>query len=283
MRQYSNFLLFEGILDGLPGYSIPVNSLVNTLSTPSVRIVSANCGTLLGEPNATSPVLEGLIETATGVAFTSTRINTLLAAGTYRTYTRSVHTCTAAEGVCQLCYSSSYPYNTTPVVGAEVILSPTFIGAVDIIVGDGVTTSFQLTQTQFTPSRIALFRDGTIVASGFSVDVATRILTFTVAPTPGVQYAAKQYKTTTDGLLGYFSKTYSSALFGIKELPTVPMVLPENKLDLLLEDNSLAMAFNELRTLQIPQSMLEYYSKISSKVERALFIVYMYVLYVSVI
>lgn len=284
MRQYSNFLLFEGLLDNVPNTIPAIYNLSKQLTSTSLPIISTDCGTYLGEPMNVDYDREGDYDTTTKVALTATRIDALLAQGVTRGFVRKIHNCTATGGICQLCYKGTYQYLPVPAVGSTVSLPPTYVGFNDILVGDGLTYKFNLTPPDFTLARIVVFYNGAIVSSStYTVDTSLWTITFNTPLVKNKRYVVKHYNTTTDGFLTYFAKTYSSALFGIKEIQSVPLLLPEYFYSAILQDADLEYAFTQLKTLKVPSTLLDYYSRITSKLEKALFIIYVYILYVSVI
>lgn len=284
MRQYSNFLLFEGLLDTIPSDLPAIKNLAKAICTPSIKIVSADCNTFLGEPANVDYDREGDIATDTKIALTGTRLNSLLAANTSKVFVRKVHNCTADGGVCQLCYKGTYQFNTLPAVSSIVPLIPEYVGKYDILTGTGTTQIFQLGPVDFTASRTVVYYNGEIVNSAtYTVDPTALTITFNTALVVNTRYIVKRYHITNDGLLGFFAKTYSSSLFGIKEIPTVPLLLRESFYNSLITDGDLDYCFDQLKTLQVPGTHMDYYSRITSKLEKALFILYTYILYVSVI
>ena len=282
MRQYSNYLLFEGLLDGPPSTSPAIGGLLSTLTTPSVLMSMTDCGTQLGGAMGMDYDVDGFVEIATGSPFNQARIDTLLSSGVTTTFVRSIQSCTSKTGVCQACFEGSFPNSAIPAIGQFASVPSTYVSTLDVLLGNNTTVAFQLTPTPYTVVSTLVYHEGSQV-SGSLYSISGGVITFT-APIPYPnRYAVRQYITTTDGLLNYFSNTYSSSLMGLASIPGFPLPLSEGKMDSLISIGVLQASLNELTPLPIPSTMLDYYKRISSNLEAALYIIYLYILYNAVI
>ncbi len=282
MRTYTGFLLFEEVLDFLPGVVPDLDLFIQTLISPIVQVTEADCGTVIGKKVDTKYQSEGLIELATGNPLTKTRVNFFLAAGTYTIPVRHLHSCVTVNGICQKCYSGTYLDATIPTLGSIISLPNEYNYTTDFVVGDGTITSFTLTQASNLYTKILVMLDGVLQTSGYTVVDDT--LTFAVAPANGVHILFKYYKNTGQPYIGYLAETYSGSLMGMKALPTQTLNIRPS-----LQQNSITdEELNKAETLlkkhfkDISSSYLQYLETIPDKLERAIYIATLYGLYANI-
>lgn len=287
LRNYSNFLVFEGMLESLPNTSPIMNQVAGDIIHPVLPVIEADCGTLVGEFSTLVPELEGSIEVSTGVAITEDRVLYLYSQNVHTAQIRSISSCTSIGGICAKCYSGSFPDLSVPAVGSLVTVSPRYILEVGMVQGTGYTTTLDILPNTFfntagSSDIIIVFLNGVIVPSNTYVIVGNSI-TFAIAPALNARVIIKKYGNSTSGLLGFFARSYSGGLFGIHELPTYRLPLRQELYEsLILSDQVLDSMFRELSRYTLPSTSLDFYSRINSRLEKALFILYNYAIYASV-
>lgn len=280
MRTYSNFLLFEDILDNLPPDNITLASSVASLNTPSVRVVEEDCGTLLGTTLDLTPEVEGLVELATGNNISRSRIETLLGQGKYKIAIRDLHSCNSVGGICRKCYEGQYLYTTAPAVNTISKLSSTMNIQTDIITGSDTSYSYRLSLDEEDYDYLILVQNG-VPFTDFTV--SGNILTFNNQIQDSVVFIVRYFKNTSEPLQGYMSRTYTGDLLGMKPLPSLPLLLKESLYSAILTDSilgSMSKAIYRYRT--IPSTFLDYLDRIPNKLEKALFILYLYAIYANI-
>jgi hypothetical protein len=281
MRSFSNFLLFEDILSNLPADSTLITSVANTLISPTVKLVEEDCGTLLGDIVDLNFEKEGLIELATGVPLTRARITQILHLGQYKAAVRNLHTCTSIGGVCRKCYAASHLGQTAPGINSQQNLDSLLNFANDIIVGNSTSLDIDLTVSDEDYDQAIVIQNGAVVTSGYSISGMT--ITFVTAPSYSDVFVVKFYRQTSEPLQGYLSKSYSGDLLGMKPLPTLPTIIRESLYTPLLPDGILSLMEMELHQFKaIPSTYIDYISKIHDRLERALFIIYLYAIFSNV-
>ena len=281
MRTYSNFLLFEDILSNLPPNSVFLSSIANSLISPAVKIIEEDCGTLLGDLVPLDFEKEGHVELATGDNLTRTRISQILTSGIYKVSLRSMHSCISKGGVCKKCYEASYLDKTAPAINTQVNLESSLNYQTDVIIGNGYSSDYELTQSEEDFDKVIVFKEGVIQSAGYGI-IDNRIY-FPTEIDPTDIYTIQFYKTTSEPLQGYMARSYSGDLLGMKPLPTLPTIIQESLYSQVIPDSILAIMVNELAPYKaIPSTFLEYIDKIHDKLEKALFILYIYAIFSNV-
>lgn len=281
MRTYSNFLLFEDILSNLPEGSSLITSAAESIINPSVRVVEEDCGTLLGSVVDLDFEKEGLIEVATGMPLSRTRIYQLLESGIYKVAIRSLHSCNSKEGVCRKCLQGQYLDKVPAPVGSQIKIHSLLNYQSDLVMGNGHSPFFTLTESDLDYDKANVIKDGAVITSGFSI-IGNRIY-FDSVPTNLDVYVVRFYKETSDPLLGYIAKTYSGDLLGLKPLPTLSTLLKESMYQDIIPESLINMLQIELSPYKtIPSTFMEYIDKIHDKLEKALFIMYVYAIFSNV-
>lgn len=282
LREYSNFLVFEGVLESIGKESPVMAQLLNRVIYPQLPVVEADCNTFVGNVIPLTPNLVGEIEVETGTNFTTTRINHLYSQGVYTTRIRSVGTCTSIGGICAKCYSATFPELPVPAVGTLITVPPRYILTYDIVIGNGIVNQFTLNFAPEPGDTTLVFTNGPLAPPN-TYDITNGVLT-TLQPIiiNGI-VAVKNYGLNTSGLLGFFARSYSGAIFGIHELPTYPLPLRQGLYEtVILPANLLEQAFAELKNFPVTSTTLDYYGTINSSLEKALFILYNYAIYSSI-
>lgn len=283
-RTYSNFLLFEDVLDNIPTSSPVMVQAVNMLLNPIVKIVAEDCNTLLGKIVDTSLELEGLTENATGDRLTSTRLKTLLSEGEYKVGVRTLGTCLSHSdgGVCRACYSAQYIGETAPVVGTNLSIPSLLIYQSDLIATNGYETTYPLSQTSDDWYAVKVINQGEVVPPAnytIGLDSITFTTTPPLDPVTGV-FVVHFYKQNTDPFQGYVAKTYSGGLLGMQPLPSLSLLLRQSLYEAQFSDNFVELIVTETSKLKaIPKTYIEFMVKVPSKLEKILLALYLYSIY----
>lgn len=281
MRSFSNFLLFEDVLSNLPPESTLLTSVASSLMSPSVKIVEEDCGTLLGTFEETNFEKEGLIELATGDMLSRARITELISLSQYKVATRNLHSCISKNGICRKCYAASYITKPVPPLNTQIRLDSILTYQNEIIAGDNITNVKTLSLDESEYDLVVIIKDGAIVSSGYSI--SGNKLTFTTIPLYSDVYVIRYYTETSEPLQGYLARSYSGDLLGMKPLPTLPTLIKESLYTSILPDGILSVMELELhRYKAIPSTYLDYIGNIKDRLERALFIIYLYAIFSNV-
>lgn len=300
MRTYANFLLFEDVLTNLPTGSTFIQNAANTLMNPNVEIVELNCGTLLGSIKSLDYSLEGQTELANDMVITIDRITALLNQGVSNIRIRNISTCISKNGICDACYNTfrivlvprvldgtwlldgSWDLDGTisPPLTNRLTLSSEFIYKTDIIIGDGINSSYRVSQnsSQYTKTNLTenVYLD--------VVGLTDTTITFTTIRQPTDIFALHYYDITSDPFLEYIAKTYSGGLLGIAPLPSYPTLLKPSIYRSMFSTSQVNILRNELNIYSnnIPPTYLEYCDTITDTLEKVLFIIYLYAIYANV-
>lgn len=300
MRTYANFLLLEDVLTNLPAGSTFIQNAANTLMNPNVEIVELNCGTLLGSVQPLNYSLEGQTELANDTVITIDRITTLLSQRVSSIRIRNISTCISKGGICDACYNTfravlvprvlegtwlldgSWDLDGTisPPPTSRLTLSSEFIYKTDIIIGDGINSSYHVTQnsSQYTKTNLTenVYLD--------VVGLTDTTITFTTVRHPTDIFALHYYDINSDPFLEYIAKTYSGGLLGISPLPSYPTLLKPSLYQTMFSTSQMSLLRNELNTYanNIPPTYLEYCDTIVDTLEKVLFIIYLYAIYANV-
>jgi hypothetical protein len=285
-RTYSNFLLFEDVLDSMPDYAPVMVQAANMLLNPITKIVDEDCGTYLGQVVDTSAELSGLIEVETGDRITFDRIITLLTVGKYKIGVRTLNTCLSHTngGICRVCYESSFLGQTAPPVGTNLTLSSDLIYQTDVLIGNGYTKQFPLSETSDEWYGVKVVNGGSVVApSNYTLGFDT--ITFNTAPPADStgRNVVHFYKKNADPFQGYIAKTYTGALLGMQPLPSLRPLLRESLYEQLFSDSFISLMTSELTKLTgIPRTYISYVETIHSRMEKVLAIMFLYSLYSNI-
>lgn len=275
MRTYSGFLLFEEVLDFAPSVDPKLYQFIWDVTNPRVKIISADCLTTAGTRVNVNYEIEGLIELATNVTITKTRIDTLLAAGTYTTSIRTLYSCVAIGGVCTRCYQGTYLGLTVLALGTTTRLMSDYNYQTDVFSCNGTTVAFTLTELSADYFKALVIIDGAILSSGYTIVGTT--LTMSVAPALGKHIVVRFYKHTAQPFVGFLANTYSGALLGMKPLPTQNLNIRPSLAQSLYADEELNIMKHQLTGYKlIPSDMIGYIDTIHDKLEKAVYISMLY-------
>lgn len=283
-RTYANFLLFEDVLDNLPDFSPVMNQAVQLLLTPTTYIVDEDCGTLLGDVRETTFELEGLTETATGSPLSYNRIVQLLGAGQYKTKIRTLNSCLshANGGICRTCYESNFLGKIAPQVGSTITLSSLQIYQSDVLIGDNVKQTFNLSQTEDDWYDVVVVHQGLVVdPSEYTLGEDT--ITFnTPLPSDRTQglHVVHFMSGNSEPFLGYIAKTYSGALLGMQPLPTLKPLLRQSLYEAQFSDSMVGIIVEEVTKLKaLPTTYKDYLDRVHGKMEKVLLALYLFAIY----
>lgn len=277
MRSYTNYLLFEDVLDSLDDGAPTIIQGVKKLLTPAVLIVENNCNTLLGTLTVTNFELEGRTELATGDPLSRTRIEELLSEGKYVIEIRELPTCISKGGICQECFHASRPWDNIPSVGTTITLDIPQIHQTDLIIGNNNSTSFSLSVEVEDYDFIEVIHDGERVSSD-SYEVSGNQITFLF--TPGLEsiYVVHFYLKSSDSLLNYMAKSYSGGLLGLKPLSSFKTYLRPSLYASMFSEMFIKVMIRELDKFDIPSTNMDYIDRIHEPLEKALYVLYLYIL-----
>jgi len=286
-RTYSNFLVFEDVLDNMPASSTVLSQALDKLLNPNIKIIEEDCGTLLGEMVDTSLELEGYIEVATGDVLIPARINALLEAGQYKTGVRTLHSCQSYlnGGICQKCYQSSFIGEEVPAVGKTTPISAKLIYQTDTLVGTGYTTEFTLSETSDDYDEIKVLNQGEIVDPDDYVVGFDTITFYTPPPNDPDEgiITVHFYRKNTEPFQGWIAKTYSGGLLGMQPLPTRKPLLRNQLYLTQFSDNFVSLLMKDVQALKsIPRTYIDFVDRVHDKMERILIAMYLFAIYSNV-
>jgi hypothetical protein len=283
MRTYSSFLLLEDVLDYLDTSNTTLYNFCLNVIRPIVKVTLDDCGTKIGKNIDVNFEIEGLIELATGLTLSQSRITTLLSNGQYKVAVRDLHSCVGTEGICHSCYKGTYIDMPLPNINDFIRLEPDYNYQTDVIRGDGANTSFSLTESPDDYDKALVLIGGIIQNSGYTIIDTT--ITFTSPPIFGVNNVVKFYRTTTQPFVGYLAQTYSGALLGMKPLPTQLIHVRPSLLQKNITSNDFLYVEEEMKRVyagKIDQTYFDYFDRIADPLERALYIAVLHGLYANV-
>ena len=275
----------------------------NTLVNPTSKIIEADCGTLLG--SVVTPIdytLVGSIELANSTPINTYRVAQLLNGGISPVpyiRVRTLSTCVSHGGVCALCYASAYGVDpvlldgswtlngASPLTGSQLLPTGTvvnlpslYVFATDIIVGDGISTTYNVSYTS-----------AQYVATSYNpilnpevVSLTDTSITFSSVRQPSDIFVLHYYIESSDPFLEYIAKSYSGSLLGIAPLSSYPLLLRPSVYQTMFSDSQIAVMKNELTIYAptIPTGMLDYCDTIRDPLEKVLFILYLYAIFANI-
>lgn len=282
MRTYSGFLILEDLLNSVPASSPNLVNFLYDITNPPINVIENDCGTTVGKVVSLDFSLQGRTELATGLALTQTRITTILMGGIYIIAIRDTQNCTSVGGICQKCYASTFIDMAVPDVGAVIRIPPEYNYQSDVIISDGMTTVYTLTEDAANYEKLIFYYSGSIHPTGYSVTGST--LTLSVVPVSGTYMLFKFYKTTSQPFMGYLSDSYTGALLGMKSLQTQGINVKPGLIQAQLTETKIAMAQAELQTLfpVISINYIHYLDTIKDPLEKSLYISALYGIYGNV-
>lgn len=283
MRTYSGFLLFEDVLDFLDPTNTTIYNFALNVIKPIVTVTTSDCGTKIGRNIDVNFEIEGLIELATGLTISESRIVSILSSGIYKVAIRDLHACVAINGICQSCFKGTYIDQPVPNIGNNIRLEPDYNYQTDVLVGNGVGTTFTLSESPANYTKIIVIINGTIQLSGYTI-VGTTI-TFTSPLTFDTHAVIRFHKNTTQPFIGYLAQTYAGALMGLKALPTPLLHIRPSLLQSSFTNTEFMVVQQELKRVYdniIDPSYFDYLDKITDPLEKAIYISVLHGLYANV-
>lgn len=277
MRSFTNFLLFEDTLQYIPNTAPGIYRAANLLLNPTVSIVETDCGTLTGVKEALTYNSEGLWELATNEALTRDRITHLLSQGQYTVNIRDQSTCISDGGLCQSCFNATILNRATfAQVGNKVSITNQYAYYTDLFTGPGA--QFTLSKTPDLYNNIIVLQNNNIISPSF-YSISGTSLTLSNSIPPNQTLVVFYLKFSDNLLLSYLAKSYSGSLIGL--LPLLDTLLPIKPAlyQSLLSDTMMTLMKIEISGYpNIPLSMIDYIDVITDKLEKALYIILLYVI-----
>ena len=282
IRSYSNLIVLETIFDSIPPGNFDLDALVTSVFSPSVEIVEADCGTGLGTKVDVNYELEGRVELATGNVLSYNRILVLLSTGNYYTFIRELSSCISQGGVCQKCYHSSRQKDVIPNVGDYVVIQPEYVVGADAILSSAGKKTFTLSQSPELYDRAYVYYEGVLLPESSYTISGTTLTLSSALPRDG-QLAVRYTTYIRAPFLFWLATTYSGSLLGIKELPYPALPIRKRLLTSLILTSVLESLVNKATSLKgIPDETLSYMEKIHDPLEKALFVIAIYAVYLNV-
>lgn len=280
MREYSGTLLFENVLDDIVTGNTYVDNLINRILAPSVRIKEADCGTALGEVITLDYSAQGLIELATGLPLTHARITSLLSSGIYKVSVRTLHTCQTVDGVCLSCYNSSLPNAPEQDVGDVVTVRNQFVLLEETLVLKAGTHTYPLAydKSVYEYDFIVVSTDNSTLSYSLSDTSITLTGTVVDNETLSLKYVVYSNRP----LMAMLSATFSGSLLGMRSLREYKTTLNPR----ILRNSITAQEVDGLYAVTsglgtVPSNMLRYSTSITDNLEKALFLLTMFILHSS--
>lgn len=276
MRSYINTMIFEGSLDFItPGTDL--EAMLNTIFTPKVKVIEAQCNTFLGDRVNPSFDLLGRTELATGFPIDSVRLSAVTANTQDAIPCRSLFSCISPGGICQACFQASRPLATAPAVGSLVNILPQYIIQREhIVVTPGTTTmTMQYSTEEYDTAYV--FTDGTLLIpaqytiSGNTLTIPAGVPLDGVG---GVGTVTIWYATVTRSQFVYWlAGTYSGSLMGMSPLPHRPFPVRKSLFTSLIPVGTVELlAQNCLNSDIIPQAIKDYLPQIKDLAEKAVLV-----------
>jgi hypothetical protein len=163
------------------------------------------------------------------------------------------------------------------VVGDNFTLSSEFIYMTEVIIGDGINSSYLVSQTSddYTKTNIDTHPE--------VISLTDTTITFNTVRMPTDIFVLDYYTITSDPFLEYIAKSYSGSLLGLLPLPSYPLLLRPSLYESMFSDSYVALMRADLNNYSsdIPPTYLEYCDTIPDKLEKILFMIYLYAIYAS--
>lgn len=274
-RTFSNYLLFEGVLDSLAdsGAGI-VQAMARNLLTPTVKVVEEDCGTGLGTYGEITFSSEGEYPTTQSTPLTYQDIYTLLQLGKYQARFRRTDSCISQGGVCRTCLQGSMLGETIPQVGEYALVVPEFNYLSDHKQGSGTLQSYSLRDD---------FDIAKVVVGGQVQEIVPAGTNSVQVNTPDI-FLIKYYASDSSSLLGYLGRSFSGGLLGINPLPTPPLVIRESLFNNTLSDAQISILEEEVSNIgNVEDRYLDYAKGIHSRLEKSLFLLFLFAVFSDII
>lgn len=273
MRSYTGLLIFENIFDYVPSTNPDLVGFANSIFSPGVNIVEADCGTTLGSLQSVNYELEGMVELATDQVFSHDRINQLLSQGIYKVAARTLDTCIAQNGVCQKCYTASNQTLPVPKVNDLVHIQPVFEFHTQVIALNSGVTNYPVDYAPTGYSYIAVYINGVLLTSS-QYTVSNQTLTLVTAPTSTTyNIVIRYFVKSTSPYLVWLANTYSGSLLGLKALPSYQLPIRSLLLTSLVPTSRLALMVDYTIALKnAPPALTGYIPQITNPLEQGLYL-----------
>lgn len=274
-RTFSNYLLFEGVLDSLAnsGTGI-VQSMTKDLLTPTVKIVEEDCETALGTQGEVTFNEEGEYILGQSTPLTYQNIYTLLAQGKYLAKFRKTTSCVSKGGVCRTCLQGSMLGEALPQVGEYARVVPEFNYRSERHQGTGSPSNFSLRDD---------FDLAKIVVNGEVVEIVREGETSVTVDTADT-FLIRYYSSDSNSLLGYLGRSFSGGLLGINPLPTPPLLIKESLYNEILSDAQISILEEEVTGLDnVEDRFLDYARSLHSRLEKSLFLLFLFAVFSDII
>jgi hypothetical protein len=281
-RSYSNLIVIESIFDSLTDTNADVLSLASSVFEPMVPVVEEDCGTTLGQIVDVNYELEGKIELATGLPFSHDRIIQLLTQGIYRTSVRDMSTCISEDGICQKCYHASRQKMAVPAVGTSVQILPEYVTFTEAITVHSGVTEVALSQSPDLYDNAYVYRQGHLLTNAEGTISGTTLTLSNPIVSDG--YIVVRYTTIIRApFLFWLAGTYSGSMLGIKELPAPNLPLRKRLLTSLVPQSMLESLATHAGDLNgVPPESVEFLPSVQDPLEKALFVMVLYAVYLNV-
>lgn len=283
IRSYSGLMILEGVFDNIPTTNPTVNSLALQIFSPRVLIEEEDCGTLLGKKISLNYDSVGLVELSTGLPFSPERVELLLSQGVYTTFVRSINTCVSKNGVCQKCYSAGRQKESIPPIGSSQIISPEYVSMVEVNSAAPGTTTLSIGQIQEYYDRAYVYIDEALQSEdSYSLTDSELILN-----TPLEDYHQVTIKfavITRAPFLSWLASTYSGSLLGLKEMISPPLPIRKRLLTSLIPQSMVDLLAEEATSLpEVSEDCVSYLPLIKDPLEKALFTISLFGVYLNVV
>lgn len=286
MRSYAGLLVLEDLFDDVPTTDTNLLKLANSIFTPLVNVVEEDCGTTLGKFEILNFETQGLVELATGNSLSKERITFLLSKGVYKVYVRHISTCITDTGVCAKCYSSTYPDLVSPNLDSMVKVLPEYLFNAEILTGMTGQLTYGTTTPILNYDKHYVFKNDIFLIPEVDYTLSEGLLVLSKNLTPpiitGEDLVIRFINTTRSPFLVWLANTYSGALLGIKSLVYKNLPIRSLLLSKLLDPNVLILTeeiLNKYKT--IPDKYLSYIPSIKDPLEKALYMIALYSIYVN--
>jgi len=120
MREISNFLMLEDVLVNPPSTgntSTAINTIINTLLSPTIKVVEGDCGTTVGNIAGLDHTHLGAVLVDGSGVLTLPKYTKLKARKVNQIRYRDISTCVSKLGVCRACFLATTGVTTVPVRG----------------------------------------------------------------------------------------------------------------------------------------------------------------------
>jgi len=285
MRSFASTLILEDIFDYLPNEESDFHNLGMSIFEPNVLIVENDCGTTLGKFETVNFEAEGLTELSTDEVLSNARITQLLSEGTYYIATRHTSTCISKDGVCLKCFQATYPdYYPTPKVLDRVTVKPEYLVNSEVVSISANINSYLLETTPDEYDKFYVYRNGIrlIQNTDFTIDSNNNV-NLNVMPTQDGSIVFRFMKFDRRAFLYWLAKTYSGSLLGLEPIISNPLPLRSLFLVSALLENRLELISEQVQSIDIiPSPYRNYVNQIRDPLEKALYMLAIYCIYINV-